>query len=279
MTKYNIELFRCTQSDLSDTRIKFIKGQAVEILQSQYPIFNPLGLKRYKKDRYLEKNSKNNDENVENIDKNVENVDAQYYVNNSALRRARRNVYDLCACNDDLEYFITLTLDKELIDRYDYSIIIKKLNTWLDNAVRRKGLKYVLVPEQHKDGAYHFHGLINDCFKLIDSGKTVNSCDEVKPIYNIPEWKYGFTTAIHISGNRDNVCKYITKYITKQSNIKKIAGRYYYHGGALVLPEYFYYNSYYEDLTAENVIKSYEFSPDGVNNTFRCYKLKGDDNA
>lgn len=58
----------------------------------------------------------------------------------------------------------------EKVDRYDASAVTRKLNSWLDNQVRRKGLAYVLVAERHKDGAVHFHGFFNDALPVVDSG-------------------------------------------------------------------------------------------------------------
>lgn len=268
MTKIlNKSLFVPTRADFADTRIKYVNGEVVEILQCDNLIFNPLGIETVKK--YSKKRK-----NVENLDDVAENLEGQNNVSGRAIRRAKKKLYDLCLCNDDLKYFVTLTLDKKEIDRYNYDIIVKKLNVWLDNAVRRKGLKYVLVPEQHKDGAYHFHGLINDNdLHFVDSGKIVQSAGEDKPIYNLVDWKYGFTTAIPISGDRDTVCKYIGKYITKQTE-NKIAGRYYYHGGDLKEPEYTYCNTYYEKLSGVGIELLYEFTPSGVNSTYRCYKIK-----
>ncbi len=150
-------------------------------------------------------------------------------------RRATKRVYDLVRSNPDLDLFCTFTLDQTKIDRYDYSAIVKKLNNFLDNHVRRDGLKYVLVAERHKDGAVHFHALMNQVLKKIDSGKTDKGGHK---IYNLPQWGLGFTTAIVTYGDRDSVCKYITKYITKSD--EKVGGRWYYHGGKLSEPSYEY---------------------------------------
>lgn len=251
-----VELRGC----LYDTRVKLVNGQAVEILQAKYPVFNPEGLEvPRKRHKYKGKSADEEDNKPSGDDR--------------AVRRARKRVYDLAVCNDDLKYFITLTLDKEKIDRYDYSVIVSKLNTWLDNAVRRKGLKYVLVCETHKDGAIHFHGLINDVFTMIDSGKYTISCGKKKPIYNIKEWKYGFTTAIEVTGEHSNVCKYISKYITKQNVNGKAGGRWYYHGGDLKEPEYLYSNTYYEKLSIDGVVNIFEYSPESAYNEYRTYVL------
>ena len=76
-----------------------------------------------------------------------------------SMRRARAKLRRL-ALSNDFQYFVTLTLDPEKIDRYDGAAVTKALGRWCDNMVRRHGLRYILVPEQHKDGAFHFHGFM-----------------------------------------------------------------------------------------------------------------------
>lgn len=169
-------------------------------------------------------------------------------------RRARAAVFDYARASQ-LGVFVTFTLDKNKIDRYDKDLIFKKLRYWLDNNVRRRGLAYIVVPEYHKDGALHFHGLINEALTLVDSG-TVKRNGRKKPykprteaerkklidngakiIYNLPEWDYGFTTAVKIGDtliDRYKTYQYVCKYITKSE--EKIGGRWYYSGGALRAP-------------------------------------------
>lgn len=165
--------------------------------------------------------------------------------NEQSRRRAYRNVFDYAACNDDVfDLFVTITLDKECIDRYDIKQIYPKFKAFLSNHVQRNGLAYVIVPEYHKDGAIHFHGLINSsAVKLKDSGKRYwkrNTPCYGQRIYNVTDWKFGFTTAVKLKGDYTNVCKYITKYVMKQAEGGMIGGRYYYHGGKLKRPHYEY---------------------------------------
>lgn len=169
-----------------------------------------------------------------------------------AKRRARCAVRDL-ALSNDFSYFVTLTLDQSKIDRYDISEVTKRLNRWLDNQVRRRGLRYVLVPERHRDGAIHFHGFINDALEVVDSGTLTGPGSGAKPrrprseaerraaldagahiVYNVPNWAYGFTTAIRLYGERRAAVGYVCKYVTKAQ--EKIGGRWYYSGGALARP-------------------------------------------
>lgn len=147
-----------------------------------------------------------------------------------AKSRARANVRRLALCNE-FRWFVTLTIDPAKIDSFDDQAVIRRLNQWLSNHVRRNGLVYVLVPERHKSGRIHFHGFFNDVMEVNESGKT----DSLgHPIYNLPEWDYGFTTAIELYGDYHAAVGYTCKYIGKGAD--KIGGRWYYSGGNLQKP-------------------------------------------
>lgn len=194
-----------------------------------------------------------------------------------AKQRAKSNLKDLILCND-FRYFITLTLSPDKIERSDYQQIIKKLNVFLNNAVQRKGLQYIIVPEFHKDNKnIHFHGLINSALNLTDSG-TVTVEGHKKPIktttysryykgkpahivYNIPQWTLGYTTAIEVYGDKMAVARYIGKYLEK--DFTKVGGRYYLHSSNLQLPVVTYAESDF------NVAQGQEFTIDGVNARFK----------
>lgn len=164
------------------------------------------------------------------------------------VRRAKNKVFDIALLND-FEYFVTWTIDGEKLDRENPEEILNKVETFLKNAVKRKGLSYLLVPEFHKDNkGIHLHALISGNMKLLDSGtRLVNGyskplkletimkkkipLEETRIVYNMPEWKYGYSTAIAVTGEKENLAKYITKYITK--DLKKIFGKFYLAGGHL----------------------------------------------
>lgn len=184
-----------------------------------------------------------------------------------SFSRAKTAAYDYLMCNPDCKMFLTLTFDQSQVDRYSYEEILKRLNRWLDNRVRRHGLKYVLIPEYHKDKAVHFHGIANrDGLRLADSGLVRsgkrNCPREMHPnaptIYNVEDFPYGFTTAIEASGSDSTVkvAKYIFKYLTKSGG-EKIGGRYYLHGGKLARPMYEYFNIGYNDIPAP----TYDIAP------------------
>ncbi len=112
-------------------------------------------------------------------------------------------------------------MDPKKINRTDYDEISDRLKKWLNNIKHNycPDLKYLIVPELHKDGkSYHFHGLMADIkgLTLIDSGKKFqNKFGEMVKIYNLKEFPYGFTNFQKIS-KPERVTKYITKYISKE---------------------------------------------------------------
>lgn len=75
--------------------------------------------------------------------------------------RARSMVLQYALCNQ-WDYFITITVSKKNFDRYDLVPIAKSLKQWFLDFNKKYGCKvdFLLVPELHEDGAWHFHGLI-----------------------------------------------------------------------------------------------------------------------
>lgn len=151
-----------------------------------------------------------------------------------SMRRAKSRVRRLALAND-FRWFVTLTLSPEKVDRYDDSQVVRKLTTWAHNQVRRRGLKYILVPERHKDGAIHFHGFFNDALEAVASG---HRDKQGHMIFNLPGWSLGFTAAIEVYGDYAGAVAYVCKYIGKQGD--KPAGRWYYSGGDLRDPAVLY---------------------------------------
>lgn len=129
-----------------------------------------------------------------------------------SLSRTRQNIYYIARSNV-WDWFVTFTFNPEFVDSYDYSLCTDKLSYWLSN-MRKKcpNMRYIVVPEKHESGRYHFHGLFADCEDLnfIDSGHKTKG----QTIYNISAYKYGFTTATRVR-DTEKVSKYICKYVTK----------------------------------------------------------------
>lgn len=274
-------------------RIKKYPDGTREYMASKFPIFREKGWE-FADDwgtmpDFSEKSGADVVSNI--LDTSPENLER-------SRRRARARVYDYCMCNP-FRYFITLTLDAGKIDRFDYGGLVKKLNQWLDNCVRRYGLKYVIVFEHHKDGALHMHGLINDALRVVDSGTLTGVPRKKKPckprserqrqqwlaagahvVYNLPQWKYGFTTAIEIYGDYHKAVGYVCKYLSKEGNKggkpQKIGGRWYLHGGALALPEVELLDAFsIDDVIAAGGVA---FDIDGTSNQIALWRGGEDEN-
>ncbi len=177
-----------------------------------------------------------------------------------SYNRARNKLFDLLMCTTSFDSFVTLTLDGEKIDRHDYNAVVKKLGVWLDNRVRRSGLVYALVPELHKDGAVHFHGLMNQAALKTERARSARSgrvmSDKAgRPIFNVIDFPLGFTTLIPLSGEnaRTAAAKYCYKYITKTHG-EKVGGRYYLSGGNIGRPRYTYENADYGAIEAPEIV-------------------------
>ena len=181
-----------------------------------------------------------------------------------SMRRARAKLRRLALAND-FEYFVTLTLDPAKVDRYDPAAIMKIVNRWLDNMVRRHGLRYILVPELHRlrpgetERAFHFHGFFAGDVAAVDSGHTANG----RPVYNLPEWPLGFTTAQELYGEYSSAVAYVCKYIGKQDGERPM-GRWYYSGGKLAAPQKEYVDLDYRELKEEYCGKAVEFTIPGT---------------
>jgi hypothetical protein len=132
-------------------------------------------------------------------------TDVQAYVN-----RAKTNVIDISLCNS-FDLYITFTFAK---DRFDIDRCKRRMAYWLNNQRIKYGkFGYLIVAEQHKDGALHFHALFMGYKgKIVDSGVRRNG----KPVYNIESYRAGFTTAQKIDSlDKQKITSYIAKYITK----------------------------------------------------------------
>ena len=149
------------------------------------------------------------------------------HVHDRSLKRTKSKIYNYAKCNE-WDYFVTFTFDGEKVNRYDFDECSNKLSKWLNNLRRSSpGLSYIVVPEQHKDGAWHFHGLFAglDESEIVWTGKYVikKVCKKgcrtrfVKTdqkIYRIGRYKLGWMTATQIQ-DKQRVVTYITKYVTK----------------------------------------------------------------
>lgn len=198
-----------------------------------------------------------------------------------AVRRARARVREIALANG-FDLLATLTTDREKVDRYDDKEVLRRFAKWAENQVQRYGMKYVIVPERHKDGAIHFHGLLrySDEKGLSESGTyLVDGCDKprrpsspsdaaewekngARIVYNLSRWRLGFSTAIYLDSNYQRTINYVLKYIGKELEEGKIGGRYYYSGGKLEGPKVLYCSLSCEDV--QTLPGAYDFVIEGV---------------
>lgn len=129
-------------------------------------------------------------------------------------KRTKTKIYDLARSNK-WELFVTLTFNPEIVDSYDYELCVKKMSQWLNNLKKRKckDLKYIIVPELHKSGRYHFHALFSNCSELSLVDSSLRD-ERGRKIYNLEHYNLGWTTATKIR-NSSKASNYLTKYISK----------------------------------------------------------------
>lgn len=148
----------------------------------------------------------------------------------ASLSRSRRVVLELALCND-WKYFCTFTIAKENFDRKDLKAWHKSFSQWLRDQrkkYKKQGMElafdYVLVPELHKDGCWHMHGLFSDISPLLVSFRELSRQGQSVPVklikgdfYNWPDYqkKFGFCSFGEIR-SKVGVSYYITEYIQKQ---------------------------------------------------------------
>lgn len=96
----------------------------------------------------------------EDISSNIIKTDKEE-VNRISLSRTRRNIRELALCND-FEYFCTITVNSAKCDRYSLDEVQDNLRKCLRNIRNNSDdFKYLILTEKHKDGAFHFHGLMS----------------------------------------------------------------------------------------------------------------------
>lgn len=132
-----------------------------------------------------------------------------------SARRSRQTLYDIARCND-FDFFVTITFDKEKVERLNDEATRRTFTKWA-NFVRKKfpSMFYCAVPEYHKKGGLHYHLLVGG-IKWDDLRPVFWKLDKHgAPIYSVMAWPYGFSTVSRLK-NREAAKHYVCKYITKQ---------------------------------------------------------------
>jgi hypothetical protein len=157
------------------------------------------------------------------------------------ITRAKSKIYELAMCNE-WQYFCTFTIDKTKFDRFNLDKYHRTLSLMIKDYNHKHGtnIKYLIIPEKHKDGAWHEHGLIMglppEHLELFQLNKKLPHYirDKLKAGDKIYYWsayaeKFGFCDIEPIK-NMEAVSGYVTKYITKSlsNSVKKINAHLYY---------------------------------------------------
>lgn len=212
MATYNVRL------------IKYKGGDQLRVYSHPLPYQSSLHKKGVSEDSFLSAGS--SDRFLDGLDNPLTGaLDA-------SVSRSKSVIYRLSRAND-WEWFVTLTFDPKVVDSKDYDTVVKKLTNWLRNIRQRYApdMLYLFVPEFHRDKQkLHFHGLISCVgdLPLLDSGlvalgKKLYPANEMPlgtPVYNLPKWRYGFTTVTRIRDSQrasGYICKYITKDLCRIS--------------------------------------------------------------
>lgn len=152
----------------------------------------------------------------DSVKRNREVVPDDYMPQISSFQRTKSLIRDIVLCND-FELFCTFTFDPRKVDSFKLSATWGVMSRWLHhqrNLSRERGkdFKYLIIPERHKSGRWHFHALI------LGYSSTLKASNCVTPslyrVYNITSFRSGFTTAVYID-SKEGVSNYVTKYITK----------------------------------------------------------------
>lgn len=163
-------------------------------------------------------------------------------------RRTTKTIKELAITNcKDFKYFVTLTFaeneNKEkheklnaLRDIGEKEVIFNYVGSGYDNKVtaftvfmhnfkkklkKKYGidLKYIVVPEEHRNGEIHYHALISDIpIELTYKTPQWLDYDFIKQCYNngdsMADWKHG-KSDIQLIKNQERVSTYLSKYMIK----------------------------------------------------------------
>lgn len=131
-----------------------------------------------------------------------------------SMSRTRSSIRRICLSFVPM-YFCTFTFSPDIVDRYSYSDCFKLMQKFLQKLRDTvPSLDFCVVPELHKDGAVHFHGLFSKELPVHHAGYFRNKKTGVREhVYHIDNWP-SFNSATIVKDSA-KVVSYIIKYITK----------------------------------------------------------------
>lgn len=138
--------------------------------------------------------------------------------------RTRRQIFAIrrrikgYAFSNSFKWFVTLTFNPEKVDSSDYETAKTILLKWCRKMRDRyEKFDYLIIPELHKSGAVHFHGLLGDISAdFVEAAHPKTGKPLIRhnrQVYNLTEWEYGFSDCEEIE-SPERAATYITKYVT-----------------------------------------------------------------
>lgn len=132
-------------------------------------------------------------------------------------QKIKRTFQQLILANDFV-WWATLTYDPKKVNSLNHAEAIQYAKTWLKKMIRTYGaFDYLLIPEKHKSGAIHFHGVFGK--SKLNFSEAVNPKGQPmkrkgEQVFHLDDWTAGFSDCEKI---RDKIktSSYMTKYITK----------------------------------------------------------------
>lgn len=143
------------------------------------------------------------------------------------IARAKIKVKEYVLCNP-WDYFATFTINPDKYDRYNLKAYYNDFSRFLLNYNRyctpEEKVKYIFVPEMHKNGAWHIHGFLKG---IRQQDLYINEHSYLS--WSTYEEKFGYISFGRIR-DIERSSNYILKYITKgrSKNITELGGHLYY---------------------------------------------------
>lgn len=146
---------------------------------------------------------------------------------NNNIVRAKTSVKELVLCNP-WKYWCTFTISPQKYDRYNLKAYIRDFTKFINNYNRyceeSDKVRYVFIPEMHKDGAWHIHGFVNG---IRDKDTYINSHGYLT--WRQYEQKFGFIS-MSVVKDQDRASSYMLKYMAKDiaKNVMDLGAHLYY---------------------------------------------------
>ena len=205
------------------------------------------------------------------------------------ISRARSRIFEYAMCND-FEYFVTLTLNAEKKDRFDLQTFSKDFAQFVRNHRKQynSSVQYLLIPETHKDGAYHMHGFLKgippEQLRLFTTSEKLplyilKKLKNNQPVYDWSEYaeRFGHIVLDPIQ-DKERCAKYMTKYVSEcmAETVTELGAHVYYASRGLDTSETIYMTEQFEAVSPDDMEINNEFVMIKFTDTF---EMEPDDDS